>query len=184
MRNIFLFIRRFSTAILFLVLQGVAIWFLITYNKFYRAKGLGVANEVTGWFNTRYNTLEDFFKMKREDVLGKKLVEAFPVTKGSQSEKDLVRALGGETIHNAAYRSSVTGKYYENFISPLKDETGKVYAAIGIAHDITDVIESTEKIKLSEEKYCSVSAMLQKSATISWRYEILPSSAILGHARS
>jgi putative redox protein len=39
-------------------------------------------------------------------------------------------------------------------------------------------------IKLSEEKYCSVSAMLQKSATISWHYEILPSSAILGHARS
>ena len=39
-------------------------------------------------------------------------------------------------------------------------------------------------IKLSEEKYCSVSAMLQKTATISWRYEILPSSAIHGHARS
>jgi len=67
LRNIFLFIRRFSTAILFLVLQAVSIWFLITYNKFHRAKGLGVANEVTGWFNTRYNTLEDFFKMKEEN---------------------------------------------------------------------------------------------------------------------
>jgi rod shape-determining protein MreC len=67
MRNIFLFIRRFSTAILFLVLQAVAIWFLITYNKFHRAKGLGVANEVTGWFNTRYNTLEDFFRMREEN---------------------------------------------------------------------------------------------------------------------
>jgi putative redox protein len=29
-------------------------------------------------------------------------------------------------------------------------------------------------IKLSEEKYCSVSAMLQKTATLTWRYEILP----------
>jgi putative redox protein len=29
-------------------------------------------------------------------------------------------------------------------------------------------------IELSEEKYCSVSAMLKKSATLSWRYEILP----------
>ncbi|MEI9810048.1 MAG: hypothetical protein WDO16_20475 [Bacteroidota bacterium] len=67
MRNIFLFIRRFSTAILFLVLQAVAIWFLVTYNKFHRAKGLGVANEVTGWFNTRYNTAEDFFKMREEN---------------------------------------------------------------------------------------------------------------------
>jgi putative redox protein len=28
-------------------------------------------------------------------------------------------------------------------------------------------------IKLSEEKYCSVSAMLQKTATLTWRYEIV-----------
>ena len=29
-------------------------------------------------------------------------------------------------------------------------------------------------IELSEGKYCSVSAMLQKTATLTWRYEILP----------
>ena len=29
-------------------------------------------------------------------------------------------------------------------------------------------------IELSEEKYCSVSAMLQKTATLKWSYEILP----------
>jgi putative redox protein len=34
-------------------------------------------------------------------------------------------------------------------------------------------------IKLSEDKYCSVSAMLRKTASISWRYEILPASASL-----
>lgn len=67
MRNIFLFIRRFSTAIFFVALQALAIWFLLTYNRFYRAKGLGVANEVTGWFNSRYNTAEDFFKMREEN---------------------------------------------------------------------------------------------------------------------
>jgi rod shape-determining protein MreC len=67
MRNIFLFIRRFFTVIVFLVLQGVALWFLFTYNRFHKAKGLGVANEVTGWFSSRYNTLEDFFKMKEEN---------------------------------------------------------------------------------------------------------------------
>ena len=30
-------------------------------------------------------------------------------------------------------------------------------------------------IELSETKYCSVSAMLQKTATLTWRHEILPS---------
>jgi putative redox protein len=29
-------------------------------------------------------------------------------------------------------------------------------------------------IELSEGKYCSVSAMLKKTATLTWRYEILP----------
>lgn len=67
MRNIFVFIRRYFTFIAFLVLQGLALWFLFTYNRFHRAKGLGVANEVTGWFNTRYNKVEDFFKMREEN---------------------------------------------------------------------------------------------------------------------
>lgn len=67
MRNIFLFIRRFFTFFVFLILQGIAIWFLITYNKFHRAKGLGAASEVTGWFNSKYNNVEDFFKMKEEN---------------------------------------------------------------------------------------------------------------------
>jgi putative redox protein len=31
-----------------------------------------------------------------------------------------------------------------------------------------------QAIQLSEEKYCSVSAMLKKTAELTWRYEILP----------
>jgi rod shape-determining protein MreC len=50
-----------------LILQAIALWFLFTYNRFYQAKGFAVTNEVTGWFNTRYNTVEDFFKMKEEN---------------------------------------------------------------------------------------------------------------------
>jgi rod shape-determining protein MreC len=67
MRNIFLFIRRFFTVIVFLALQALALWFLFNYNRFHRAKGLGVANEITGWFNSRYNTAEDFFRMREEN---------------------------------------------------------------------------------------------------------------------
>lgn len=32
-------------------------------------------------------------------------------------------------------------------------------------------------IQLSEEKYCSVSATLRKSASLTWRYELLPPTA-------
>lgn len=67
MRNIFVFIRRYIVFLLFIALQAISLWFLFTYNRSHRAKGLGVANEVTGWFNTRYNTVEDFFRMKEEN---------------------------------------------------------------------------------------------------------------------
>jgi putative redox protein len=41
-------------------------------------------------------------------------------------------------------------------------------------HGIVEEAALNHAIKLSEEKYCSVSAMLQKTATITWRLEILP----------
>jgi rod shape-determining protein MreC len=67
MRNIFLFIRRFATFFVFLFLQGVALWFLFNYNRFHRAKFLGVANEMTGRINNQYNRVEDFFAMGAEN---------------------------------------------------------------------------------------------------------------------
>lgn len=67
MRNIFLFIRRYRTLLTFLLLQGVALWFLFTYNRFHQAKGLGVANEFTGWVNSKYNNVEDFFTLRDEN---------------------------------------------------------------------------------------------------------------------
>ena len=37
-----------------------------------------------------------------------------------------------------------------------------------------DDVAVRHAIQLSEDKYCSVAAMLRKTATLSWRYEILP----------
>jgi rod shape-determining protein MreC len=67
MRNIFLFIRRYSNFFAFLVLQAIALWFLFTYNRFHRAKFLGVASEVTGRINTQYNKVEGYFGLRQEN---------------------------------------------------------------------------------------------------------------------
>ena len=67
MRNIFLFIRRFSNFFAFLALQVLSLWFLVTYNRFHRAKFLGVANEITGRINTQYNKVEGYFGLKEEN---------------------------------------------------------------------------------------------------------------------
>lgn len=67
MRNIFLFIRRYFTFLAFIALQALALWFLFTYNKFHRARGLGWANEISGRINTRYKDVDDFFRLKAEN---------------------------------------------------------------------------------------------------------------------
>jgi rod shape-determining protein MreC len=67
MRNIFLFIRRYRTVFTFLVLQVVALWFFFSYNRFHRAKFLGVANEMTGRINSIYNEGEDYFTLREEN---------------------------------------------------------------------------------------------------------------------
>jgi rod shape-determining protein MreC len=67
MRNVFLFLSRYRTFFTFLLLQVVALWFLVSYNRFHRAKFLGIANEVTGRVNTQYNRVEDYFTLKEEN---------------------------------------------------------------------------------------------------------------------
>jgi len=67
MRNIFLFIRRYFTFFAFLVLQVVALSILFRYNKYHRAVGMGVANEVTGWFNTKYSRFDRYFHLNEEN---------------------------------------------------------------------------------------------------------------------
>lgn len=67
MRNVFLFIRKFFTFFLFLALQVVALWMLFTYNRYHRAKGLGYANEITGWFNSKFKTVDDYIHQQAEN---------------------------------------------------------------------------------------------------------------------
>jgi len=67
MRNIFLFLRRYFTFISFIVLQLVALSFLFRYNRFHRGVGMGIANEITGGFNTQFNKIEDYFHLKQEN---------------------------------------------------------------------------------------------------------------------
>ncbi|MBS1609476.1 MAG: rod shape-determining protein MreC, partial [Bacteroidetes bacterium] len=68
MRNVFLFIRRYFTFLFFLALQVIALWFLFTYNRFHRAVGLGIANEITGWSNSKYATVDQYFHLKEENA--------------------------------------------------------------------------------------------------------------------
>jgi len=57
-------------------------------------------------------------------------------------------------------------------------ELPQVWTKLEILFRLSGKLEESgvqRAIQLSEEKYCSVSATLKKSAALTWRYEILPS---------
>jgi rod shape-determining protein MreC len=63
-RNVFLFIRKYSNFLLFLLLQITALSFLFRYNKYHEAALMNVAGEFTGSINQRYSTVEYYFRLK------------------------------------------------------------------------------------------------------------------------
>lgn len=68
MRNVFLFIRRYFTFISFLLLQFVALSMLFRYNKYHRAVFFGKANEITGYVNSKFDNVDEYFHLKEENL--------------------------------------------------------------------------------------------------------------------
>jgi rod shape-determining protein MreC len=63
-RNVFLFIRKYSNFLFFLLLQITALSFLFRYNKYHEAAFMNVAGEFTGSINQRYSKVEYYFRLK------------------------------------------------------------------------------------------------------------------------
>ncbi len=65
MRNVFLFIRKYSNFLFFLLLQIISLSFLFRYNKYHEAAFMNVAGEITGSINQRFSKVESYFRLKQ-----------------------------------------------------------------------------------------------------------------------
>lgn len=65
MRNIFLFIRRYFNFLLFLILQVLSIYFIVSYSHYHHAAFGNMANRITGKVNTRYSQIEQYFHLRK-----------------------------------------------------------------------------------------------------------------------
>jgi rod shape-determining protein MreC len=63
-RNVFLFIRKYSNFLFFLLLQIISLSFLFRYNKYHEAAFMNVAGEFTGSINQRFSKVESYFRLK------------------------------------------------------------------------------------------------------------------------
>ena len=96
---------------------------------------------------------ESFLGLSKGPLIGKKFQELFPELIGTKAEKDLEKAFKGEFVKNEAYRSAYNQRYIQNYITPLRDEGGEVYAALAIGHDVTDLKRAEEDLKKSQQRF-------------------------------
>jgi rod shape-determining protein MreC len=64
-RNIFLFIRRYFTFILFILLQGFSIYLIVHYSNYHKAIFSKTANQFTGKINEKYNGIAYYLHLKK-----------------------------------------------------------------------------------------------------------------------
>ncbi len=119
-------------------------------------------------------SLDPIFIIDLEDTVlyankrAAELLNSTPEKIIGRSRKDLFKTDVAESQINSLRMVAETGepllietktRYNENYfwqdhsLIPLKDETGKVYAILGLSHDITDRKNAEEALKESEEKY-------------------------------
>lgn len=69
MRNVFLFLKRYSIFISFLFLQGVSLSMLFSYNGFHQTVYGMFSSEFSGKINQRVNGVEEFFSLREQNEM-------------------------------------------------------------------------------------------------------------------
>jgi PAS domain S-box-containing protein len=87
---------------------------------------------------------EEFYRLKKEQVIGKNLLEVFPSAHNTPAYEHFRRVLKGETIHIPA---TAEGSNHETYLLPVKNEKNDIQAILWIEHDLTSEIESEKNLK-------------------------------------
>lgn len=67
MHNVFLFFKKYSIFILFLLMQGISLYMLISYNQFHRTLFAMFSTDVSGNINLKVSKIERYFSLAKEN---------------------------------------------------------------------------------------------------------------------
>lgn len=81
--------------------------------------------------------------------------------------------MDGEEIRNDVYFSPITNRYIQNYLTPLRDAEGNVYAALVTASDMTEIKKSEEKVKESNQKLTQAQRLAHLG---SWEWNVQDNS--------
>ena len=97
---------------------------------------------------------EKYYGIKKENVVGKNVLELFPQIRNDPSFAQFRTALAGEAVHIPA--NLELNKNFETYIIPIKQAKGEVSSLLWIAHDLSrelHLIQQQQEVQqqLSEE---------------------------------
>jgi len=183
MRNVFLFIRRYFTFISFVLLQVLALSMLFRYNKYQRAVFLGKANEITGYFNSHYDNVDDYFHLKEENLRVHKMNDSLlnlmqanfiMVDTSSHIITDSVRYDTTQMVRKYLAKeakvvsNSTTGmkNYFQinrGAKQGIKDNMAVINSDGSVAGQVVGVSENFSQVMSLLNVHTTVSAMMKKS---------------------
>lgn len=191
MRNVFLFIGRYFTFICFLALQVFALSMVFRHNKYQQAVFLGKANEITGYFNARFDKVDDYFHLKEENQRLHRMNDSLLHSMASNFMKPdtglqiIADTTGYDTsslVRRYAWREakvvSNSVREQKNYIQinrgakhGIKDDMGVVNSDGAVVGVVVNVSENFSQVMSLLHVQRKVNAMMKKSrnsGTIEW----------------
>jgi PAS domain S-box-containing protein len=101
----------------------------------------------------------DYYKIRKEDIIGKNVLEVFPASVNDPTHDHFRKALKGETVHIPAIEGLSEAHYYEVFLIPIKDESEAVSAVLWIHHDLSGEIIMQRELRKSHQILNTVDAV-------------------------
>jgi len=103
--------------------------------------------DTSGRYITVNRKTEELYRVKKEDLAGKHILDHFPEAEHSGMYANLQKAIRGETVRDLTYFSKIKDRHFENFFIPLKSNEGGVYGVLVIGHDISEARKMEKKFR-------------------------------------
>ena len=94
---------------------------------------------------------EELFRINKEYILGKNILEIFPHTANNPSHHQFKEVLRGETVYIPASEST-EGRYHEVYLVPIKDEKNFVTGILWVLHEFTKEIQWIQQQKETQQQ--------------------------------
>lgn len=177
MRNIFLFIRRYFHFLVFLILQGICIYFIGHYSKYHAAAFGNIRNQLTGKINTRYGKVMSYFSLAQtnedliqsNELLLNKLPRNFEeVDTTHYRAADSLSADSVKWIRRYSYQKATvvsnSVSVQNNFIVLSKGSRQGIRRGMGVVDPKLGVVGITTEVSAD---YAAVMSLLHRDSRIS-----------------